>query len=855
MIGLLLAVLVAIRADAQPAVRVTDILPGSTGAIADGASAAVVNDVLYFAATDGTRGTELWRSDGTAAGTFIVKDIRPGANGSGPAQLTSHQGALYFVADDGTSGRELWRSDGTAAGTALVKDVDPAGNGPVRLLSVGPTLYFWVAGSSTTMQLWRSDGMADGTLLVKSGIEGAAPTDAVGINEAIFFFAADRGLWKSDGTAEGTLLFFQTFRSLDFTTGVGGLRNRAGVLDYVSSFHSTYGGSPSSRDLLETDGTSTRSIGTGLDDVASVTSVGSRLFFVNGSFVSNSRTYVWDGTSVLGLDGLAGVGFTPLGDQVLFATSAGLSAVRSGPATTLLRALPVMPTQLQPAFGLIFFGGNEGAFGEELWRSDGTAAGTWLFQDLRPGPEYSSPRMLGVTGAGLFLSADDGAAGRELWLVPPPSGADNPKLTIADAAVAEGNTGTRALTFTVTLSRASTSIVTATYSTAGDTAQAGSDYVSGGGTLTFAPGVLSQMASVDIKGDTTYEDTEQLFVWLGAPVGADIARGQAVGRILNDDPRPQPVWHSFFAVDPLETPMVGDFNGDRRTDIITFTRQNPLAVGDVYVALSDGTGFGANTKWHDWFAISTDETIVVGDYDGDGRDDIATWLGTTTRQAYVALSTGAGMMPERVWSSSIGFAASDVLQSGDVDGDGKDDLILFARTAHSVWVARSTGSAFQTPVRWHGFFAVSTSERPRVADVNGDGKADIVTFATDSPASFGDVYVALSNGTLFVDAKGIPDNSTKWHDWFAIQPSEQVRIGDLNGDSRDDFFTFLPPPFGQCYTAASLGTSMGPSVLWRELVVPLGTDIPYVGDVNGDGKADVIVFARNEGWVYVSLAP
>ena len=118
---------------------------------------------------------------------------------------------------------------------------------------------------------------------------------------------------------------------------------------------------------------------------------------------------------------------------------------------------------------------------------------------------------------------------------------------------------------------------------------------------------------------------------------------------------PQSVWHTWFAVDTLETPYVGDFDGDGLTDIITFTRQNPLAVGDVYVALSNGTRFqtgrGADSsdKWHDWFAISTDETVVIGDFDGDGKDDIATWLGKTTRQVYVALSLGSGMGKELVW--------------------------------------------------------------------------------------------------------------------------------------------------------------------------------------------------------------
>jgi hypothetical protein len=316
-------------------------------------------------------------------------------------------------------------------------------------------------------------------------------------------------------------------------------------------------------------------------------------------------------------------------------------------------------------------------------------------------------------------------------------------------------------------------------------------------------------------------------------------------------PRFQASWQNFFAVSTLETPYVGDFDGDGKTDIITFTRQNPQAFGDVYVSLSTGTSFGPSTKWHDFFAINTSEQVVIGDYDGDGKDDIATWLAATTRQVYVARSFGTGMRPAAVWVNSIGFDPSDVLASGDVNGDGKKDLVLFARKQGKVYVALSDGTSFGPPTVWHNFFAVSTHERPAVADLNGDGKADIVTFATDSPTAFGDVYVALSDGARFGDGQ----NSDKWHDFFAIRPTEVVRIGDLDGDGRDDFFTFLPPPFAQCYTSLSTGTSMGESVLWPEPVSPQPSDKTFTGDVNGDGKADIITFAQAEGRVYVSLAP
>ncbi len=82
-----------------------------------------VSGVLFFSATTANSGYELWKSDGTQAGTFRVKDIRPGTSSSLPQNLTNVSGTLYFWANDGTSGEELWTSNGTEAGTVRVKDI------------------------------------------------------------------------------------------------------------------------------------------------------------------------------------------------------------------------------------------------------------------------------------------------------------------------------------------------------------------------------------------------------------------------------------------------------------------------------------------------------------------------------------------------------------------------------------------------------------------------------------------------------------------------------------------------------------------------------------------------------------
>ncbi|HEX8144317.1 MAG TPA: Calx-beta domain-containing protein [Pyrinomonadaceae bacterium] len=117
---------------------------------------------------------------------------------------------------------------------------------------------------------------------------------------------------------------------------------------------------------------------------------------------------------------------------------------------------------------------------------------------------------------------------------PPPT----PSLSINDATVTEGNSGTVNATFTVTLSAASTSAVTVKYDTANGTATTGSDYQAATGTLTFAPGQTTQTINVAVNGDTAPEPDETFAVNLSNPTNATIADGQGLGTITNDDQPP-----------------------------------------------------------------------------------------------------------------------------------------------------------------------------------------------------------------------------------------------------------------------------------------------------------------------------
>ena len=107
-----------------------DIYPGTTGGA--GSGGAVLNGKLIFGATNGSAGSELWISDGTTAGTVLLKDINPGPGASGAGSFVSWKDVVVFSANDGVHGTELWKTDGTEGGTVLVKDINLQGNADVR---------------------------------------------------------------------------------------------------------------------------------------------------------------------------------------------------------------------------------------------------------------------------------------------------------------------------------------------------------------------------------------------------------------------------------------------------------------------------------------------------------------------------------------------------------------------------------------------------------------------------------------------------------------------------------------------------------------------------------------------------
>ncbi len=288
-----------------------------------------------------------------------------------------------------------------------------------------------------------------------------------------------------------------------------------------------------------------------------------------------------------------------------------------------------------------------------------------------------------------------------------------------------------------------------------------------------------------------------------------------------------------------ETPAVGDVNGDGRDDIITFTHGDssygPL---DVYVALSNGSTFGAGALWADWWA-HRGHTPMVADFNGDGREDI--WAFTES-EVYVKMSRGydfGGLQVVSPWGATDG---DDIGKTGDVNGDGRADAILFAADGTGdVHVMLSTGTGFGAKTKWHEYFAPE-GETPMVGDVNGDGRADLVTFTQGMNGS--QAVVSLSTGYNF-------GAGSSWNGWFA--PAGEVpALGRFNNDGRADILTFARN--GAVYVGVSNGTNNFAATLWHDWFGD-HNDTLLTGDVDGDGRDDVLGFTQDQAadvWVALS---
>ncbi|MFO0082817.1 MAG: hypothetical protein ACK55O_09405, partial [Phycisphaerales bacterium] len=327
---------------------------------------AVLGGFVYFIGTDNASGGELFRTDGTAAGTTLVRDIFAGSGSSALSNLTVVGTQIFFSANDGFNGAELWATDGTPSGTRMVRDINPGLTGTTLNVSTptlitafptinGPRAIFWATTVSNGNEPWISDGTFNGTFALGDLNPGTG-----GSTSAPFTFV--------DVTGNPQMIFAANFGT---TAGVEpAIASSGGAFQITDLNPGAASSNPTNFVQLGTDGPVLfRATQT------SPTNVGTELFGFNPN--TNTTALVKD-------------------------IQVGTGSSMSGTSSWLTR------------FGnLVYFAANNGVDGVELWRTDGTDAGTVLFANINTtspaASSASNPASLTVSGGRLFFTATSGA--------------------------------------------------------------------------------------------------------------------------------------------------------------------------------------------------------------------------------------------------------------------------------------------------------------------------------------------------------------------------------------------------------------------------------------------------------------
>ena len=422
-------------------VLVKDIDPGiQTGDWSSNPSdfLACLGQVYFFAAG------KLWKSDGSASGTVVLDQAGPG----GPRRLTTFGSGFLFSGFDAAHGQELWFSDGTRGGTKLVYDCAPGPDSSnfLRIEVAGTRAFFWrtTLWTNAAIELWSSDGTSAGTLrLATTSLRIIDPLTGTVLGANYLFRVPDptgrSELWVSDGSPTGTTKLLDMGPVWYSLVGPNLGFRRFGQHVYFPAAAGVTG-----LELWRTDGTvaGTQLVvdiaqGPNHGSPGDLMVFGTKLFFSAQTDLNDRDVFCTDGTAAGTIRLLdtppASKSYQPLWvtphGELLFGAgglaTAGLWSTDGTPAGTRFLA-PVYPVRspledapILAALGnFVCFPGSDMTFsgGVELWRSDGTPAGTRMVRRIGPPQSNSRTGMTGMAAVGrrVLFAAKEGDD-NELW--------------------------------------------------------------------------------------------------------------------------------------------------------------------------------------------------------------------------------------------------------------------------------------------------------------------------------------------------------------------------------------------------------------------------------------------------------
>jgi ELWxxDGT repeat protein len=722
-----------------------DINLGAGSSNPDGMTALDDGRIIFSASTG--QGSEVWITDGTPEGTVLVSDTAAGAPSCNPREFTVLPGGrAVFSAETASGGRELWVTDGTADGTRMLKDVFPGAetSNPTQMLALtNGTVVFSAIDPEHGTELWVTDGTEAGTtrLEIMPGDGSSYPYELFSLEDGRALFQASGGqgheLYITDGTAEGTRLVADIGGDAMNSDPADFALIRPGVALFAASTSET------GRELwqFENDAvTLVRDMVLGTRDFMpkSLTSLGDGRVMYTADARIPYRHVVLDGKNQLWAS-----------DGTVEGTKLAGTGAAQAPRNQYSDARDFTLT----AAGVVVFVANSGGTsngegtGRELWFTDSGYRTDFLL-DIMPGsangvPLSSSPDELTLLSDGRVLFSAAGPQGREVWIT-------------------DGTAANTILLSDINPGAESSSPHGFTRSIAPDA----------------APPVVEPPVGSASQPDRDFNgDTKSDLLWRGKD--GSLVLWEMNGATIADTALLSNPGQSWVLAGS------GDFNADGATDLLWQDADGTLAIWQIGLVLPPGGSIVGNPG--DAWSV-----MAVADLNGDGRADI---LGQND-DGTVVVWNNADLADSTIVANPGGFWS--LKQAADFNGDGKADLLWQGQDASlAMWTMDggviTKGSYLPNP---GGFWTLKEA-----ADFNGDGKADLLWQGQDASLAMWQM-----DGDSIIEGSYLPNPGEFWslkeaHDYSGDGKADLLWQGEdhslvmwqMDGGQIDNA-AFLPDP-------------------------------------------------------------
>lgn len=657
-----------------------------------------------------------------AADISVLKDIMPGAGNSvgftDQLTPTEFKGNVYFGANDGTHGLELWRSNGSQVGTLLFADLIPgaAGSSPTGLTVANDKLFI-----TTTNGMYVTDGTQQGTVQLLANLRPTSAFATLG-NEVYFFeqfpplgstgIYGGGKFWKSDGTIAGTVSF-ETWRygkGPRYATWFDNSLFFSAVLD------------PGTVPFYRFDPVT-----------ETITTVPGTPEYVIPRPVVTSRGLVFAGGNHLGPSGLY---------LLEFATS----------TATLTQPWPngsdISDTkELITVNDEIYFARSTNGQNTELWKSDGTNAGTMMVKDINPGTSSSSPRHLMNLNGELFFTANDGVHGVELWKS---GGLDSNTVLVKDLVPGAGSStfGSEFIEFNSQLIFvANNKLQTTDGTTAGTIEQDSSPDFPG------TPRVFGN--NLIVAGQNNVVGREFFIARFGLPLAAPMITGPVS---LTSESQPTITWDAVSGAPGYEVWIRNTSTGQNpfiRQSVIanSFTPSSGLGIGNYTVWVrSQGTSLSGQSAWSVPYSFRVRLPVSQPTVSGDPSNG----------RSMISWSPLPGAVKYDVWIDRLDVPTSPVFRDTNVNGTSITPTLPVGGK-YRVWVrglaADGTLGAWSVPTNFVAILvpAITSGLNPTF------NVTPTVTWTSIPGAATYEFYIVRIEGYIKVlDQAGIVGTSFTW---------------------------------------------------------------------------------------------